>query len=124
MEEIKKNYKEGRKVTCNDVIVKGVSSPSSIMRVATDKGIDPRDVFVRVTFEFNGKDYTASNKLRYLTKTGYQELLDAQKNQTKLKFVVDVDNEFFYVEKDIAVDDLFATDDTTSKRQNDLSSLI
>jgi hypothetical protein len=119
-----KTFKEGRKVTCDGVIVKNVSSPSSIQRVALDKGINPQEVFVRVTFEFKGQQFTASNKLRFLTKAGYEELLNAVKTGEAMKFVVDIDNGFFYVEKDVSIDSLFAQDVEKKDERKPLSALL
>lgn len=99
--------KEPVKITVENAIVKSISSPSAIQSVAKDRGINPQDVFVRATIVCNGTEVAVSNKLRFLTKTGYQELLDAQKNKTPMKFVIDIANEFFYIEHDVSVDDLF-----------------
>ena len=121
---VAKTFKEGRKVTCDGVIVKNVSSPSSIQRVALDKGINPQEVFVRVTFEFKGQQFTASNKLRFLTKAGYEELLNAVKTGEAMKFVVDIDNGFFYVEKDVSIDSLFAQDVEKKDERKPLSALL
>jgi hypothetical protein len=121
--EVKK-FTKGRMITCDGVVVKSVSSPSSIQRVAIDKGINPQEVFVRVTFEFKGEEFAASNKLRFLTKAGYQELLDAEKSGTKMKFVVDIDNGFFYVEKDVSIDSLFAQEVEKKDTRKPLSALL
>lgn len=121
---VAKTFKEGRKVTCDGVIVKNVSSPSSIQRVALDKGINPQEVFVRVTFEFKGQQFTVSNKLRFLTKAGYEELLNAAKTGEPMKFVVDIDNGFFYVEKDVSIDSLFAQEVEKKDERKPLSALL
>lgn len=121
---VAKTFKEGRKVTCDGVIVKNVSSPSSIQRVALDKGINPQEVFVRVTFEFKGQQFTASNKLRFLTKAGYEELLKAVETKEAMKFVVDIDNGFFYVEKDVSIDSLFAQEVEKKDERKPLSALL
>ena len=106
-EIITSSKKEPVKIIVDGAIVKSVSSPSTIQSVAQDKGINPQEVFVRVTLEYMGTEVKVSNKLRFLTKAGYQELLDAQKTKKPMKFVVDVANEFFYIERDVSVDDLF-----------------
>jgi hypothetical protein len=106
-EIITSSKKEPVKITVDGAIVKSISSPSTIQSVAQDKGINPQEVFVRVTLEYMGTEVKVSNKLRFLTKAGYQELLDAQKTKKPMKFVVDVANEFFYIERDVSVDDLF-----------------
>ena len=112
-------------ITVEGAIIKQVSSPSTIQRVAVDKGINPQEVYVRVTFEFKGKEFGVSNKLRFLTKAGYEELVTAQKNKTPMKLAVDVESGFFYIEKDVSVDDLFkeAVAKTTDTRTS-LSALL
>lgn len=102
--------KEPVKVTIDQAVIKSVSSPSTIQSVAQDKGINPQEVFVRVTFEYKGTEVKVSNKLRFLTKAGYLELIEAQKTKKPMKLVVDTANEFFYIEHDVSVDDLFKED--------------
>lgn len=117
--------KERTTVTVEGAIIKQVSSPSTIQRVAVDKGVNPQEVFVRVTFEYAGKEFGVANKLRFLTKAGYMELIEAQKNKTPMKLAVDVESGFFYIEKDVSVDDLFkdAVTKTADTRAN-LSALL
>ena len=94
-------------VTVKNVVLKSISTPTMILRVAQDKAINPQEVFVRVTFEYGGKDVVVSNKLRYLTKTGYVELTNAVDNKTPVTLEVDTMSGFFHVVKDVKVDDLF-----------------
>ena len=117
--------KERNIVTVDNCIIKQVSSPSTIQRVAVDKGVNPQEVYVRVTFEYNGKEFGVSNKLRFLTKAGYEELIKAQKDKTSMKLAVDTESGFFYIEKDVSVDDLFkeAVTKTADTRTN-LSALL
>lgn len=117
--------KESTVVTVEGAIIKQVSSPSTVQRVAVDKGINPQEVFIRVTFEFKGKEFGVSNKLKFLTKAGYTELIEAQKNKTPMKLSVDTESGFFYIEKDVSVDELFkeAVEKTTDTRTN-LSALL
>lgn len=116
---------ERNTVVVNGAVIKTVSSPSTIQRVAVDKGVNPQEVFVRVTFEYEGKEFGVSNKLRFLTKAGYNELLEAQKNKTPMKLAVDTESGFFYIEKDVSIDDLFkeAVVKTTDTRTN-LTALL
>ena len=107
--------KEKHIVIVDAAIVKQVSSPATLQRVAIDKGIDPQEVFVRVTFEYHSTDIEVSNKLRYLTKAGYLELIEAQKTKKPMKLAVDVNSGFFYIEKDVSVDDLFKNAVTRSE---------
>jgi hypothetical protein len=107
-------------------VIKQVSSPATIQRVAVDKGINPQEVFVRVVFTHNGQDFLVANKLRFLTKAGYNELLEAQKNKTALKLAVNTESGFFYIEKDVNVDDLFkdAVKPSAASKLTDLAKLI
>ena len=112
------------KVTVEGAKVINVTSPSTIDRIAKDKQINPQEVFVRCTFEYKGNQFTASNKLRFLTKAGYLELLEAQEKGTEMKFVVDIEKEFFYIEHDVAVDSLFETPVTSKDERVSLSALL
>jgi hypothetical protein len=120
---VKVIVKEKDMVVVKGAIIKSVSSPSTIQRVAVDKGVNPQEVFVRVNFEHGGKLFQVSNKLKFLTKAGYNELIDAQKNATPMQLAVDKNSGFFYIEKDISVDDLFKTP-VQSNNRADLSALF
>lgn len=109
MEEIKNQVRQKNVVIVKDTIIKQVSTPSTIQRIAIDKGINPQEVYVRVTFEYGGKEFGVSNKLRFLTKAGYEELIKAKENKTAMTLAVDTESGFFYIEKDIKIDDLFKT---------------
>ena len=126
MEKIQVSEKKERQtIVVEGAVIKQVSSPATIQRVAVDKGINPQEVYVRVTFEYMGKEFGVSNKLRFLTKAGYVELVEAQKNKTPMRLAVDVESGFFYIEKDIKVDDLFK--DAVAKpadNRADLAALI
>lgn len=113
-------------VNINGAIIKNVSSPDTIMRVARDKGMNPQEVFVRIVFT-NGLDereFSASNKLKYLTRTGYQSLLDAKENGTPMDITVDLDGEFFYINTHTSVDDLFAEKVEPTKTRTSLAELL
>lgn len=112
------------KVTVDGCTVISVTSPSSIERIAKDKNLNPQEVFVRCTFEYKGQQFTASNKLRFLTKAGYTELLEAKEKKTPMKFVVDIEKEFFYIEHDVAIDSLFETPVETKDNRATLTSLL
>ena len=91
-------------------LVKGVSLPDTIKRIAEDKSLNPQEVFVRLTFEVDGEEYTASNKLRFLGKKGYEQLVKAKDNNETVDITVDVEKEFFYMNSNTSVDDLFKTE--------------
>lgn len=125
MEEIKNQARQKNVVIVKDTIIKQVSTPSTIQRVATDKGINPQEVYVRVTFEYGGKEFGVSNKLRFLTKAGYEELIKAKEDKTAMTLAVDTESGFFYIEKDIKVDDLFKTPvEKKTDTRTGLSALI
>lgn len=112
------------KITVDNVKVINVTSPSTIDRIAKEREINPQEVFVRCTFLYKDMVFTASNKLRFLTKAGYKELLEAKEKETPMKFVVDVEKEFFYIEHDIAVDSLFDTPVETKDERAKLADLL
>lgn len=62
-----------------DVKITAVTGPATIKRIAEEKGINPQNVFVRVNFEYEGKEYSSSNQLRFFKEEGYQKLLEAKK---------------------------------------------
>ena len=125
MEEIKNQVRQKNVVIVKDTIIKQVSTPSTIQRVAIDNGINPQEVYVRVTFEYGGKEFGVSNKLRFLTKAGYEELIKAKENKTAMTLAVDTESGFFYIEKDIKVDDLFKTPvEKKTDTRTGLSALI
>lgn len=115
--------KEKDMVIVKEAIIKSVSTPSTIQRVAVDKGVNPQEVFVRVSFEYNGQLFQVSNKLKFLTKAGYNELVEAQKDAKPIQLAVDRNSGFFYIEKDVSVDDLFKTPVVNTNRA-DLSKLF
>jgi hypothetical protein len=119
-----KVIKEKDIVIVEGAIIKQVSSPSTIQRIAVDKGINPQEVYVRVTFEYKGEEFGVSNKLRFLTKAGYEELIKAKEAKTAMKLAVDKNSEFFYIEKDINVDDLFKTPVVKTNTRKSLATLL
>ena len=122
--EAAKTVVQSTKITVDNAIVVNVTSPSSIDRVAKEKQINPQEVFVRCTFQVGDGQFTASNKLKFLTKTGYLELLQAKENKTPMKFVVDIEKEFFYIEHDVSIDSLFDTPVEVQDTRKKLTELI
>lgn len=112
------------KVTVDGAVVISVTSPSSIDRIAKDRNLNPQEVFVRCTFQYADHQFTASNKLRFLTKTGYKELLAAKENKTPMKFTIDTEKGFFYIEHDVEVDSLFDTPVSTETKSVSLTALL
>lgn len=111
-------------VRIKNAMVKGVSSPETIKRIATERKLNPQEVFVRLTFEVNGTEYVASNKLRFLGEKDYTELLNLKEANGTVDITIDTENEFFYVNHDVAVADLFKEKLPEKTRENKLESLI
>ena len=123
--EMQNVKKESLKVTLENVEVVNITSASNIARIAQERSLNPQDVFVRCTFKYDQNEFTASNKLRFLGQSGYQELLDAIKNKTPMKFTVDINNGFFYIEHDVSIESLFAVPvETKEDNRKDLSALL
>ena len=111
-------------VKCEGCKIIGVSSPSTIARIAEDKEINPQEVFVRVRFSYNGHEFTVSNKLKFLTKSGYKKLLDARNTETTMTLAVNVESGFFYIENDATIDDLFKEETEKPDVKKALAALI
>ena len=111
-------------VRINNAIVKGISSPDSIRRIADEKGLNPQEVFVRLIFEVNGTEYSASNQLRFIGKKDYQKLVDAKQSGEPVDISVDIDKAFFYMNHDTSIDDLFKEDIVKKPVSNNLSDLL
>jgi hypothetical protein len=111
-------------VRIENAVVKGVSSPETINRIATERKLNPQEVFVRLTFETNGVEYVASNKLRFLGEKDYTELLKLKETNGTVDITVDTENEFFYINHNVAVADLFKEKLPEKARENKLDALI
>lgn len=103
------------KVSFKNVIIKGVSSPSSIMLIAQERNIDPSEVFVRIAFEHEGEAYKASNKLKYLKKTGYEKLVKAVTDETPIDIMFDAEKTYFDIDYGFTIDNLFSNSTATTK---------
>ena len=89
-----------------DCKILSITPASRILDIAEEKGLNPQEVFVRCTFEYKGNTYTASNKLRILTKKGYEELQNKIKSGETIDLSI-TDSEFFYIHREISLDELF-----------------
>ena len=110
-------------VRIEEAVVKGVSSPDTIQRIAKDRNLNPQDVFVRLTFEYENVEYVVSNKLRFLGKDNYNMLLQAKENGLTVDITVDTETEFFYVNSNTTVDDLFK-EELPKRERKSLNSLL
>lgn len=108
-------------VRIEKAIVKGVSSPDTIQRIAEERGLNAQEVFVRLTFETEGQEFVASNKLRFLGKKGYEQLIKAKDSGETVDITVDTDKEFFYLNSNTSVEDLFKTELPKRERPSLLS---
>ena len=111
-------------VRIKNAVVKSVSSPETIKRIATERKLNPQEVFVRLTFSVDGTEYVASNKLKFLGEKDYTELLNLKAINGTVDITVDTENEFFYVNHDVAVADLFKEKLPEKERKNKLDALI
>lgn len=122
--EIKKEDLE--KVVTKWIAAKGckilnISQPEDIAEIAKNQKIDALDVFVRITFEFNGKQYKASQRLDVLGKEDYQMLLDKQKSGETVDFKVS-NTEFFKIYREVKFEDLFKN--AESRKAKDLRNSV
>jgi hypothetical protein len=110
-------------VRIEEAIVKGVSSPDTIKRIAKENGLNPQEVFVRLVFVYEGVEYTASNKLRFIGKEDYERLLKAKDSGEVVDITVDTEKEFFYMNNGTTVDDLFS-EELPKRERTSLATLI
>lgn len=106
------------KISVKNVTINGVSSPSSIMLIAQERGIDPSEVFVRISFNYNDNEIKASNKLKYLKKIGYEKLVKAVETATPIDLLYDAENSYFDIDYGYTVDSLFSNSTVTDKPKN------
>ena len=118
--------KESEWITVKNCLIKSVTSKESIADIAAQQGINAGEVFVRITFEYKGAEYKASQKLRILGKDNYQKLMDLAKADNDTRIDLDVsDTEFFRIHKEVSLDDLFKDIDTSRKdSRNSVSKLF
>ena len=105
------------RISIKNVVIKGVSSPDTVALIARDRGISPMDVFVRIAFDHNGQEFKASNKLKYLGKTGYNTLLESVKDKKAIDLSYDVESQFFDIDYGTTVDSLFSTATSETKTE-------
>lgn len=108
-------FPASKSMDLKDCKIKNVSSPSTIANIAESKGINPLEVFVRVTFEYNEKEFKVSQQLRFINESDYNKLLEASKNEGTVDLTV-TNSGFFYVTKKISVSDLFKDKDTLKSK--------
>lgn len=111
------------------VKILGVTSPNRIAQIAEERKITPREVFVRVIFEYAGSQYNASNQLRFFGEKGYEKLLQARDDESLVNITIIKDSKgilmYLDSDKDVTIADLFkepALGSNTSTK--DLSDLF
>lgn len=131
MKELKSVKSESSKrIPVKGVKIVGVTSPASVARIAKEHGLNPQEVFIRVTFEHEGEQYTASNKLYILGKETYQKLLNIMGTDDKINVElsiskVDPSTAFIYVEEDnVDIDSLFTEEVKKTDNRSSLNSLL
>lgn len=109
--------------TIKNVLIKKVTSPNGIVRIAEDRGIPTSEVFVRVVFKYNDKDYTVSQKFGFLSRKQYEKLLNVVDTDTTIDLDVDLTSGFFYVHEEVDLDTLYASVPKREFTTNNLAEL-
>ena len=92
-----------------EVKILGVTAPATVCSIAKREGLATEEVFVRVVFEHLGKEYEASQKLKYLPKSDYQDLLASAEKQETMTLSINIEKKFFNVYRQCSLDDLYNT---------------
>ena len=115
-------------ISLKGVKIVSVTSPNRIAQIAAEHSINAQEVFVRVTFEFQGKEYQGSNQLRFFGKDGYSKLISARDSETLVNVTVTKDPKgtlmYLDADKDTTIDDLFAEPLNDKANREDLDSLF
>ena len=115
-------------ISLKGVKVIGVTSPNRIAQIAEERNINPQEVFVRVVFEYQGNQYSASNQLRFFGEKGYNKLLEARDDESLINVTVTSDDKgilmYLDSDKEVTVSDLFKTPTTQVSSRKDLTSLF
>ena len=101
--------------TLENVKIISVTTPATGVQVAKAKGISKNDVFVRVVFEYEGNNYQASQKVQYLPKSDYEELLNAVSSGETMSLTVNLEKKFFNVYRSATLDEVYQDKETTPK---------
>ena len=117
-----------KEVNLKGVKILGVTSPNRIAQIAEERKITPREVFVRVVFEYSGSQYNASNQLRFFGEKGYEKLLQARDDESLVNITVIKDDKgtlmYLDSDKNVTIAELFKapalSGSTTTKDLSDL----
>ena len=118
-----------KEVNLKGVKILGVTSPNRIAQIAEERKITPREVFVRVVFEYSGNQYNASNQLRFFGEKGYEKLLQARDDEVLVNITIIKDDKgtlmYLDSDKEVTVADLFKAPATGGNpATKDLSDLF
>ena len=128
LENVKTN--DVKRIQVQGVKIVGVTSPANIARIAKERNLNPQEVFVRVTFEHEGEQYTASNKLYILGKANYQKLLNIMGTGETVNVELsisktDPNNAFIYIEEDsVDIESLFTEEVKKTDSRKSLGDLL
>lgn len=128
LENVKTN--DVKRIQVQGVKIMGVTSPANIARIAKERNLNPQEVFVRVTFEHEGEQYTASNKLYILGKSTYQKLLNIMGTGETVNVELsisktDPNNAFIYIEEDnVDIESLFTEEVKKTDSRKSLGDLL
>jgi len=92
----------------------GVTAPATIARIAKEQGLNPQEVYVRLIYNYQGEEFTASQKLSILGKTDYEKLRSLAGKEETIDISLNVGKNskgelsaFFYIYQEVPVEDLF-----------------
>jgi hypothetical protein len=133
MSEKTKIFQE-QDVSLKAVKVISVTSPSRIRQVATERGKNPLEVYVKMTIQTeDGRQFPTANTLRVLGKASYEKILKAHAEGTPIDVNLHIYQNrttgkiesFFYVDDGVAgLDDLFANPIASEDKRSSIEELL
>lgn len=114
------------------VNIVNITKTYTIIRRAEELGINPGEVFVRVTVTDGDSTSVLSNKLKFIGQKDYENLIKAQESGTPVTLhITTYKNElrnnldaFFYIVKETSTDKLFAQIKETEKNKSTVKSVV
>lgn len=120
--------KEKQAVSLKGVKIITVTGANRIAAIAAERGINAQEVFVRVTFEYEGKQYSSSNKLRFFGKENYEKLLKVRDDESLVNITVTKNEQgtlmYLDPDKDVSVKELFDTPVEVKDTRKNLEDLF
>ena len=130
------NVKNEKRIVVSEyegtVNIINITKPHTIIRRSEELGINPSEIFVRVTVTDGDSTSVLSNKLKFIGQKDYENLLKAQESGTPVTLhITTYKNElrkdldaFFYVVKEMSTDKLFAQIKETEKNKSTVKSVV